>query len=144
MTHFTLPGIREPLPCPHCGKTDCAGWEESKQKANGKWVDREFCLKCKKIVTTPMLIRKAKEMGLEPRISRFIEDWDYEVAHSRYLWKGAAQHVKHILETETPEKALVTLKKEYKGCHGMAIECYYGRGINDVKFFLKFNKAATV
>uniref|UniRef100_A0A6M3M7W5 Uncharacterized protein n=1 Tax=viral metagenome TaxID=1070528 RepID=A0A6M3M7W5_9ZZZZ len=57
MAGFSLAGIEERIPCPHCGSTDCCGIGID---AGGKYL---MCIKTGKRVTAKQLEEAAAKLG---------------------------------------------------------------------------------
>ncbi|HKZ86394.1 MAG TPA: hypothetical protein VJ793_22420 [Anaerolineae bacterium] len=55
---FRLPGVAEPIPCPRCGRTDCARVETTKRRRI--W----WCGTTWRDVSRDLLRRYAMELGL--------------------------------------------------------------------------------
>lgn len=65
-----------------------------------------------------------------------IAEWQQEEATSQHLWRGAAAQILHIIQNNEINEALAKLKAARP--KQMAINCFYDRAIQEMKYLLKW------
>ncbi len=71
------------------------------------------------------------------------KNWEEEVARSSHLWKSAAVVILDTLRMNSPEKALVLLRRHRAQFGSMAVSASYGRAVKDVTELLSQQRQAS-
>lgn len=74
--------------------------------------------------------------AIVPTLSQegLVNEWREEAQRSLYLWKSVALAIAEIIEKNTPEQALIVLRREYQSVRKrMAISASYYRAVREVR-----------